>query len=394
MVGTARAENELDRLWGDIWGHARSRPKLRRRSGACDRPGRDRPGCAAGRAAPAAQALRPRPPRRRSPSCCRRSRPSATPSTSPATPLGQHGQAGRTRAGYLEQIYFQDGQLVKKGDPLFTVQQDQYKDQLQQAQAQLQAAKAARDYANPETVATPRCLEKMPRRRSRSTTGFSRERPPRRTSWRPGAVALARLNLEVHRSHSARSTARWGKHLVDPDNMVGGDGASPRWPRSCSSIRSTWSPASARRRRCKSGRIWTSAGFRSTTCTRSRSSRRWPARPAFRIAARLNMSRRQIDPATGTLHLRGILRNPDRTLLPGMFVNIRFRWARSPIVPCSFPRSRCRRTRAAGFFSLSGTAMSCRSAMSSSATMRSATCRSRPAASIARTGSSPAKSGG
>ena len=31
----------------------------------------------------------------------------------------------------------------------------------------------------------------------------------------------------------------------------------------------------------------------------------------------------QIDPQTGTLYVRGILRNPDRTLLPGMFVNMR-----------------------------------------------------------------------
>jgi RND family efflux transporter MFP subunit len=31
----------------------------------------------------------------------------------------------------------------------------------------------------------------------------------------------------------------------------------------------------------------------------------------------------QIDPKTGTLYVRGILKNPDRTLLPGMFVNIR-----------------------------------------------------------------------
>ena len=31
----------------------------------------------------------------------------------------------------------------------------------------------------------------------------------------------------------------------------------------------------------------------------------------------------QIDPATGTLLVRGILPNPNRTLLPGMFVNIR-----------------------------------------------------------------------
>ena len=31
----------------------------------------------------------------------------------------------------------------------------------------------------------------------------------------------------------------------------------------------------------------------------------------------------QIDPQTGTLYVRGIMSNPTRTLLPGMFVNIR-----------------------------------------------------------------------
>jgi len=44
--------------------------------------------------------------------------------------------------GYLDQIHYEDGQFVKKGDLLFTIQQDQYKDQLQQAQAQLLTAQA------------------------------------------------------------------------------------------------------------------------------------------------------------------------------------------------------------------------------------------------------------
>ena len=47
--------------------------------------------------------------------------------------------------GYLDSIHFEDGALVRKGDRLFTVQQDQYKAQLQQAQAQLQLAQAQRD---------------------------------------------------------------------------------------------------------------------------------------------------------------------------------------------------------------------------------------------------------
>ena len=54
--------------------------------------------------------------------------------------------------GYLEQIHYEDGQFVKKGDLLFTIQQDQYKDQLQQAQAQVLAAQASLTYAKTEVV--------------------------------------------------------------------------------------------------------------------------------------------------------------------------------------------------------------------------------------------------
>ena len=36
-----------------------------------------------------------------------------------------------------------------------------------------------------------------------------------------------------------------------------------------------------------------------------------------------------IDPQTGTLFVRGILRNPDRTLLPGLFVKIRLPMGKS-----------------------------------------------------------------
>jgi len=48
--------------------------------------------------------------------------------------------------GYLENIHYEDGQFVNKGDLLFTIQQDQYKDQLQQAQAQVMQQQAARDF--------------------------------------------------------------------------------------------------------------------------------------------------------------------------------------------------------------------------------------------------------
>ena len=60
--------------------------------------------------------------------------------------------------GYLEKLHFDDGALVRKGDLLFTIQQDQYKAQLQQAQAQLQLQQAALLLRHaPRWGATPRC---------------------------------------------------------------------------------------------------------------------------------------------------------------------------------------------------------------------------------------------
>jgi multidrug efflux pump subunit AcrA (membrane-fusion protein) len=62
--------------------------------------------------------------------------------------------------GYLEQLNFQDGALVKKSDLLVTIQQDQYKAQLQQAQAQLQLQQAALAYAKTEVIRYTALLKK------------------------------------------------------------------------------------------------------------------------------------------------------------------------------------------------------------------------------------------
>ena len=54
--------------------------------------------------------------------------------------------------GYLEKVHFKDGAPVKRGDLLFTIQQDQYKAQLEQANAQVAAQEAALAHAKTELV--------------------------------------------------------------------------------------------------------------------------------------------------------------------------------------------------------------------------------------------------
>jgi RND family efflux transporter MFP subunit len=44
--------------------------------------------------------------------------------------------------GYLEKVLFQDGQQVKKGQPLFVIQQNTYEDNLKQAEAAVQQYRA------------------------------------------------------------------------------------------------------------------------------------------------------------------------------------------------------------------------------------------------------------
>ena len=225
--------------------------------------------------------------------------------------------------GYLEQIHFQDGQLVKKGDLLFTVQQDQYKDQLQQAEAQLEAARAARDHAHLEVGRYTALLKQHAAAQVEVDHWVFEEKTAEANILGAQAqVALAKLNLG-YTEVQAPFDGQMGRHLVDPMNMVGGDGGLPALAEimqldpiyvaaSISAQQALQIRANLDQRRLSlddlhkvpiEAQLSDETGF--------------PHRGTIQYVAP------QIDSATGTLYVRGVMRNPNRTLLPGMFVNIR-----------------------------------------------------------------------
>jgi len=225
--------------------------------------------------------------------------------------------------GYLEKIHVPDGAVVKKGDLLFTIQQDLYKAQLAQAQAQVQAQMASLTYATTEVgrytalvkrdAAAQVTVDKYVYDRAAAEAGLAAAQ---------AQLAIAQLNLsytEVRAPFDGLMT----RHLVDPGNVVGGPGQEsvlaeimqldPIYAMANISSQDVLKiRANMNQQRLNQtdwGRIPIDIALANETG--------FPHRGTVQYVAPA------IDAATGTLFMRALLPNPDRTLLPGFFVKMR-----------------------------------------------------------------------
>ena len=187
--------------------------------------------------------------------------------------------------GFLEQIHFSDGARVKQGDLLFTIQQDTYQAQLQQAQSEVGAVKARLEQAQTEFAR----YSGLFKQKAASAVDVD--------TWRAnldgaqadllGAqakVALAQINLG-YTTVTAPFDGRMGRHLIDAGNLVGPGGPAPCWPRSTGSTRSTPISRSTSASCCASA----ASAARASAPLASRSTRScswaWPTRTASRTPA-------------------------------------------------------------------------------------------------------------
>jgi RND family efflux transporter MFP subunit len=230
--------------------------------------------------------------------------------------------------GYLDRIHYEDGQFVKKGDLLFTIQQDQYKDQLQQAQAQVLQQQAALAYAKTELVRYTKLVKQDAATQTEvDHWNFERASAEAQMLNAQAQVALAKLNLG-YTEVRAPLDGIMGKHLIDPGNLVGGGGQQ-----------------AALAEITQLDPIYVVANLSEQDVLKIRSNlgqRRLTFADLHKVPVDVALSDETgfphqgtieyvapaLDPATGTLLVRGIVPNPDRVLLPGFFVRMRLPMAK------------------------------------------------------------------
>src|SRR5215831_19067985 len=230
--------------------------------------------------------------------------------------------------GYLDKIHYEDGQFVKKGDLLFTIQQDQYKDQLQQAQAQVQAQQAALLYAKTELVRYSKLVKQDAATQTEvDHWNFEKASAEAQLLGAQAQVGLAKLNLG-YTEVRAPFDGIVGKHLIDPGNLVGGGGQQAALAE-ITQLDPIYVVANLSEQEVL--KIRENLGQHRLTLA---DLRKVPVdvglsdQTGFPLQGTIEYVSPGIDPSTGTLLVRGILENPDRALLPGFFVKMRLPMAK------------------------------------------------------------------
>jgi len=225
--------------------------------------------------------------------------------------------------GYLEGIHYQDGQFAKKGDLLFTIQKAPYEQQLEQARAQLLTAQAALLYAKTEFARYTALVKKDAATQTEvDHWNFERASAAAQIMSAEAQISIDEVNLG-YTEVRAPFDGIVGKHLIDPGNVVGGNGQQ-----------------GALAEITQLDPIYVVANLSEQTVLKIRQNlgqRRLTLADLLKIPVDVGLSDEQgfphrgtieyvapqLDAATGTLLVRGILPNPDRILLPGFFVRMR-----------------------------------------------------------------------
>lgn len=228
-------------------------------------------------------------------------------------------------SGYLEQVHFRDGQMVKKGDLLFTIDKRPFENTLAQARANLAQAKANLAFAQADLTRG----QQLVRDKTITEQTFDQRTQAFRSTQasvaaQEAAVRQAELDLQFTELR-APVDGRIGDRRVSPGNLVtGGTAGNTTMLATIVSVdpirfEFTFDEASYLRyeRLAKDGKEVTARDGGVIV------SLRLIDEPNFAHSGYLDFVDNVIDRTSGTIRGRAMFSNPNSMFTPGMFARIR-----------------------------------------------------------------------
>jgi RND family efflux transporter MFP subunit len=221
--------------------------------------------------------------------------------------------------GYLEKILFQDGDLVKKGQLLFLIQQNTYEDKLRQAEAEVLANKARLEHAQTEYARFSRLVTKKAAAQTDvDRWHYERDAAQAAVMNAEAQRELAKLNLSYTRV-TAPFNGRIGRRLKDVGNLVGA--GEKTLLAEINQINPIYVYFTINERDLLK--------VMSETKGKAKEPQKHPV--SFGLADEmgyphtgyLDFAAISLSPTTGTLLLRGVFPNPNYKILPGLFARVR-----------------------------------------------------------------------
>lgn len=222
--------------------------------------------------------------------------------------------------GYLQTVDFNDGDHVKMGDLLFTIEPNQYQNTVELTRAQLISAKSALLSAQLDLERTQKAVETNSVSKQQLTAAqAARDQAHAQVMATEAQLNNDRLNLSYTRIISP-ITGKISRRYVDPGNLVS-SGASQTLLASVVEIQPVYLYFYVSETVMQD--YFLARNIQNPVSQKQRVQAGFPDQNDYPFEGFLNFIDNTIDSTTGTILMRAQMPNEDEKLFPGMFVRVK-----------------------------------------------------------------------